>query len=108
MCASSPADSERNARGRAVSLDVPSLAGGRDEPLAGQGLRIDEIIEDSRVVDWTRNPDVQNRMKQRIEDYPFELRDRSDREPTFEEIERTAERSVGFHMSEGVPWPLHA
>ncbi|MFN8668785.1 MAG: HsdR family type I site-specific deoxyribonuclease [Gemmatimonadaceae bacterium] len=37
---------------------------------------IDQIIEARRVVNWTENADVQNRMKTAIEDELFELRDR--------------------------------
>jgi type I restriction enzyme R subunit len=41
---------------------------------ARAALRIDEIVLDSRVVDWTRNADVQNAMRNQIDDYLFELR----------------------------------
>lgn len=41
---------------------------------AQAALRIDEIVLDNRVVDWTRNADVQNVMRNQIDDYLFELK----------------------------------
>lgn len=43
---------------------------------ADAAVAIDQIIEQRRVVNWTENADVQNRMKTAIEDELFELRDR--------------------------------
>jgi type I restriction enzyme R subunit len=39
-------------------------------------VAIDRIIDGRRVVNWTENADVQNRMKTEIEDELFEIRDR--------------------------------
>jgi type I restriction enzyme R subunit len=42
---------------------------------AGTAVAISQIIEDRRVVNWTENADVQNRMKTAMEERLFELRD---------------------------------
>ena len=42
---------------------------------AAAALKIDEIINQNKIVNWTTNPDVQNRMRNEIEDYLFELKD---------------------------------
>ena len=43
---------------------------------ADAAVAIDKTIEDRRCVDWTRNEDIQNRMKTDIEDFLFELKDK--------------------------------
>ena len=45
---------------------------------AEAAVAIDQIIDRGRVVNWTENTDVQNRMKTEIEDELFELSDRHD------------------------------
>jgi type I restriction enzyme R subunit len=42
---------------------------------AEAALKIDQIVEERRCVDWVQNEDVQNRMKTDIEDYLFELQE---------------------------------
>jgi type I restriction enzyme R subunit len=37
-------------------------------------MRIDRIIQQVRIVDWISNSDVQNEMRNRIEDYLYELK----------------------------------
>ena len=51
-------------------------------------LTIDDIVQEHRIVHWTRNTDVQNRMKLAIEDYLFELMERENLELSFKEIDR--------------------
>ena len=50
-------------------------------------LAIDDIVQEHRIVHWTRNTDVQNRMKLAIEDYLFEFMERENLELSFEEID---------------------
>ena len=50
-------------------------------------LAIDDIVQAHRIVHWTRNPDVQNRMKGTVEDYLFELMEREQLKLSFEEID---------------------
>ena len=54
-------------------------------------LAIDDIVQKHRIVHWTRNTDVQNRMKLAIEDYLFEFMERENLELSFEEIDRILE-----------------
>ena len=54
-------------------------------------LAIDDIIQEHRIVHWTRNTDVQNRMKGAIEDYLFERMERENLELSFKEIDRILE-----------------
>ena len=57
-------------------------------------LRIDEIVSQHRIVNWTRNPDIQNRMKGAIEDFLFELQEERGVNLTFEEIDRVLEAVI--------------
>ncbi|MEX0652538.1 MAG: type I restriction endonuclease subunit R [Phycisphaeraceae bacterium] len=52
---------------------------------------IDDIIQQNRIVNWTNNTDVQNRMMSAIEDYLFELKDQNGIDLTFEDIDHTLE-----------------
>ena len=54
-------------------------------------LAIDDIVQEHRIVHWTRNIDVQNRMKGAIEDCLFELMERENLELSFKEIDRILE-----------------
>ena len=54
---------------------------------AAASLAIDDIVQAHRIVNWTRNTDVQNRMKGAIDDYLFELKDKKRIELSFEEID---------------------
>ncbi len=54
-------------------------------------LAIDDVVQKHRIVHWTRNIDVQNRMKLAIEDYLFELMERENLELSFKEIDRILE-----------------
>jgi len=51
-------------------------------------LAIDGIILQHRIVNWTNNADVQNRMTGAIEDYLCDLKDQHDIALTFEDIDR--------------------
>ncbi len=54
-------------------------------------LAIDEIVKNNRIVNWTNNTDVQNRMVGAIEDYLFELKEKHGIDLTFEDIDRILE-----------------
>jgi type I restriction enzyme R subunit len=54
-------------------------------------LAIDDIIQQNRIVNWTNNTDVQNRMMSAIEDYLFDLKDQHGIDMTFEDIDRILE-----------------
>ena len=73
--------------------DIPSALAHRDVAKARDisatvSLAIDDVVQKHRIVHWTRNTDVQNRMKLAIEDYVFELMERENLELSFEEIDR--------------------
>jgi type I restriction enzyme R subunit len=61
---------------------------------ADAALGIDEIIQDEKIVSWTSNADVQNRMKNRIEDYLHELKQEMGLALTFEDIDLILEKSL--------------
>lgn len=54
-------------------------------------LAIDGIIQQNRIVNWTNNTDVQNRMKGAIEDYLFDLKQQHGVDLTFDDIDRILE-----------------
>ncbi len=64
------------------------------EVSAGAAIRIDEIIQEEKIVNWTNNADVQNRMKNRIEDYLHDLKQETGLALTFEEIDLILEKTL--------------
>ena len=54
-------------------------------------LAVDDIVRAQRIVNWTRNTDVQNRMKGAMEDYLFDLMEREEFELSFEDIDQILE-----------------
>jgi type I restriction enzyme R subunit len=74
-------------RRKADGLDVKRLA-------AEAGLNFDRIIENRRIVNWANNIDVQNRMRQELEDYLFELKDRSGIPLAFDDIDTILDESL--------------
>ncbi len=73
---------------------APYSAPGRplDAVGAEAALDIDRIIEDRRVVNWTENSDVQNRMRTAIEDRLFDLKQQEGLPLTLDEIDAVMER----------------
>ncbi len=61
---------------------------------ADASLTIANIINENRIVNWTVNMDCQNRMRQYIEDYLFELKDKHQIELTFENIDLIMDRCL--------------
>ncbi len=64
------------------------------EQSAQAALRVDEITEKHKRVDWMNDTDVQNRMKTEIEDMLFELKDRFDIDLSLEDIDSLLERCI--------------
>ena len=56
--------------------------------------RIDEIIQAEKIVSWTSNADVQNRMKNQIEDYLHDLKQETGLSLTFEDIDLILEKCL--------------
>jgi type I restriction enzyme R subunit len=61
---------------------------------ADAALKIDEIIQAERIVSWTSNLDVQNRMKNQIEDYLHDLKQETGLSLTFEDIDLILEKCL--------------
>ena len=51
-------------------------------------LGIDEIVKQKKIVNWTTNIDIQNQMKNKMEDYLFELKDKRTFELSFDDIDK--------------------
>lgn len=67
----------------------------KDKEIATEAaLGINKIITDNRIVDWTVNPDVQNRMKMMIEDFLFDLMKTRNVAITFEDVDRVMEQCL--------------
>ena len=56
--------------------------------------KIEEIIQAERIVSWTSNADVQNRMKNQIEDYLHDLKQEAGIPLTFEDIDLILEKCL--------------
>lgn len=64
------------------------------EQAANAALRVDEITEEHKRVDWMQDMDVQNRMKTEIEDMLFELKDKFAIPLSLEDIDGLLERCI--------------
>ena len=60
---------------------------GTDNALAGAALDIEAIIERNRIVNWTNDPDTQNRMKNEIEDSLFDFKEQAGIQITLDEMD---------------------
>ena len=64
------------------------------EALAQTALRIDEIIQTERIVNWTSNLDVQNRMQIEIEDALHDFKSETGMDLSFDEIDSILEKCL--------------
>ena len=55
-------------------VDVPGTT--KDELLADVAIRLEQIIEEHKIRDWTTNPDVQNEIKREMDDYLYSVKGR--------------------------------
>lgn len=76
-----------------VTEHISGSDGGPDVS-AEAGVRIDEIILNNRIVNWTNNSDVQNRMKNEIEDMLCELSEARDLGLDFDAIDQIMEQCL--------------
>lgn len=58
------------------------------------GLRIDEIVQHTLVVDWVNNTDIQNLMLNKIEEYLYEVKDQHGITLSYEDIDTIMEQSL--------------
>jgi type I restriction enzyme R subunit len=62
--------------------------------LAEAAIKIDHIIDQYRIVKWTDNIDVQNRMKMVIEDHLFEMQEDLGIDLDFDTIDRILDGTI--------------
>jgi type I restriction enzyme R subunit len=80
-----------------VMLEAVSAHSGDNEcreALAQTALRIDEIIQRERIVNWTANLDVQNRMQIEIEDALHDFKSETGVDLSFDEIDSILEKCL--------------
>jgi len=65
-----------------------------DELSAEISLKIDEIIANRKIVNWKYDIDIQNKMRQDIEDYFFDAKDDIQLNLTFEEIDLIMDKCI--------------
>ena len=61
---------------------------------ADAAVKMEEIIEELKIRDWIHSQDVQNKMKNRIEDYLFSLKGRYDLPLTWDDIDTVLEQVI--------------
>ena len=64
------------------------------ETVADVAVRIDDAVLRHRIVNWTTNSDVQNRMRNDIEDALFDLKCRHGLDLSFDEIDAILEKCL--------------
>ena len=57
-------------------------------------IKISTIIEEHRIVDWFKNMDIQNRIKNEIEDYIYEQKENIGISIDFDSIDRIMEETI--------------
>ena len=62
--------------------------------LANMSITILQIIEKHRIVDWFKNMDIQNRIKNEIEDYIYEQKENIDFSISFDSMDRIMEEII--------------
>ena len=58
------------------------------------GLKLDDIIQGSLVVDWVNNNDIQNIMLNKIEEYLYDVKDEYGIELSYDDIDTIMEQSL--------------
>ncbi|MDE0519074.1 MAG: DUF3387 domain-containing protein, partial [Bdellovibrionales bacterium] len=62
--------------------------------LADMSIKISQIIKEHRIVDWFKNKDTQNRIKNEIEDYIYEQKEKMGVSIDFDSIDRIMEETI--------------
>ena len=76
------------------SLASHPADGDLKEMIAEAAARIDDAILRERIVNWTTNNDVQNRMRNEIEDALFDLKSHTGIELSYVEVDLMLERCL--------------
>jgi type I restriction enzyme R subunit len=61
---------------------------------AQAALQIDEIVLKNRVVDWTSNTDTQNRIRNEIDDFLYELKEQESIDFSFDDMDLIVENAL--------------
>lgn len=77
-----------------VIRDYVASQGDGQQMATEAAIQVDEIIRKLKIVNWTNNADVQNRMRTAIEDHIFELRKQFGINLSFEEIDAILEKCL--------------
>ncbi|MBP7653087.1 type I restriction endonuclease subunit R [Candidatus Dependentiae bacterium] len=64
------------------------------ELYADVAIKIDDIIRELKIVDWQNNSDVQNKMRNTIEDYLFDIKELHNLKITFDQIDLIMDESI--------------
>src|SRR5215813_4739554 len=62
-------------------------------------LEIDRIIQERIVVDWVSNPDIQNQMRNQIDDWLYELKNHRGIDLSFDDMDFIIESSINIARS---------
>jgi type I restriction enzyme R subunit len=57
-------------------------------------IGLEDIVRDRKIVNWETNADVQNEMRNAIEEYLFELKDKRGLNLTFDEVDAIMEQCL--------------
>ena len=77
-----------------------SLEPERAKDIAAQtALDINDIIEESKVIDWKTNTDVQNAMKNQIDDRLFDMKNNEGINLSFDDMDLIIESSINIAMA---------
>ena len=76
------------------TLAAPTVDAAVEQRIAEAAVSIDEAILSERIVNWTNNTDVQNRMRNGIEDVLFDLKAEAGRTLSLKEVDALLERCL--------------
>jgi type I restriction enzyme R subunit len=65
-----------------------------DTVSANAAIGINELLEKKRIVSWTANIDIQNQMRNQIEDLLFDMKEKHDLELSFDDIDEIMEQCI--------------
>ena len=65
-------------------------------------IKISQIIEEHRIVDWFKSRDIENRIKNKIEDYIYEEKDRRGFSLDFDSMDRIMDETLKTAKSQNL------
>ncbi len=79
-----------------------NLSGTHINKLADMSIKIAQIIEEHRIVDWFKNIDIQNRIKNKIEDYLYEQKENGEISISLDSMDRIMEETIKTAKSQNL------